>query len=365
MLAAWEIVRRADGSFRSRAVAALACTAAVAAGAVLAVGGERLAHTAIVGSAQATVVPAIAQEPTVGLVGDRASRLGTTWFRPSYQGPGLVDFMLATGVAVIVVIALLVRLGRRSSIVVGLAGAVAAAYLVRSLAGEGPVPGLVVAFPVAWAALWLLDRRALTDERVLLVAIAAGLAVAGIAAAQYREGGGLEWGGRYFLVALPVAAPVVMAGLTAGARRLPRRRRGPIAVVMLVVVVALAAAAVTELRLSHRRAEAFAGRLAAATATLPHKSQVGDGRPIVLTTARLLPQIIWPDFDRYQWLVVSAPQLPEYLDRLAASRVQTFVFVPASTSRDLPLQPEAFDATLELHGDGVPPVLVYERAGAD
>ena len=88
------------------------------------------------------------------------------------------------------------------------------------------IPGLLVTVPV----LWGLAGSSTVGPVPGLVDAPGGRCVVGavaVIATQYSIGGGVEWGGRYFAVLLPVAVAVVVTGAVGTLRRcLPSGPRG-------------------------------------------------------------------------------------------------------------------------------------------
>ena len=72
-----------------------------------------------------------------------------------------------------------------------------------------------------------------------------------VIATQYREGGSGEWGGRYFLVGIPVVVPVAVAALADVGDRLDRSARR--AILGAAVVGSLAVTALAGLALFHKQ----------------------------------------------------------------------------------------------------------------
>ena len=61
-----------------------------------------------------------------------------------------------------------------------------------------------------------------------------------------------------------------------------------------------------------------------------------DDRPLVVSTLRLLPQIGWSTYDRYQWLTPPIPDLSTYLARAKSAGVRRLVLVTDEPGRDRP-----------------------------
>jgi hypothetical protein len=169
------------------------------------------------------------------------------------------------------------------------------------------VPGLLMACPLLWVGGWaaLVARRRDAAERFhwLLLAL---FAVA-VLATQYQNGGGLEWGGRYFALALPVAIPLAIVGL----RSLPRAVLASVA----AASVALTLLGVLEIRDTHRSTGALLARI--------HVPRDAIG----ITTASLLPRLDWAHYPDRQWLLVPPDEVDAVLKQLPAAGVHRAVVV--------------------------------------
>ena len=255
-----------------------------------------------------------------------------TWLLPGDRPVLRAALFLVLGVATIAVAALLVRFGRRDALVAGLMWLGAGGYVARLLVGDPhPVPGLLVAFPLGLAAALLVTRRDVESTSAAVAAVAAGVIAVMVLLTQYPEGGSVEWGGRYFAVAVPLAAVPLMAALARtwddwsdGTRRVAS---GGLALATL----ATAALACATLRDSHDRSaeQARAVEVAARRAGPADVGRAGDTRPIVVTTESLVPQLLWPVFERYRWLVVEPNEVATVLERAAQARVERLVLLTA------------------------------------
>lgn len=143
--------------------------------------------------------------------------------------PGL---SVVLGAVVVLAVVVAVRAERRSDdrfAVVALCAA-GAVYVADAIGGLGFIPGLLVAFPIAIAGLFV--RWLTTNGRVVVAMALLALPVAYLF--MFLGGAGPQWGGRYTLTS---AVLLGVAGLGALAGRLPIVRRG--LVVLTVAVTAL------------------------------------------------------------------------------------------------------------------------------
>jgi hypothetical protein len=176
---------------------------------------------------------------------DRVFSAVLTWLLPSYDGFGFDDLLLA-GAAIFGVFAVVVarRHPEDSSGIRLLASLAAACAVGRVLLPANLTPGLLIAFPLLAAGLAALDRRRiLRDPAATIAAVTFALFALAVLATQYRDGGSGEWGGRYFLIGLPVIVPVVLAALADVGERLDAGTRRHLLAAAAIGSVALAATA--------------------------------------------------------------------------------------------------------------------------
>jgi hypothetical protein len=253
---------------------------------------------------------AVAPAVSSGFVADRWQAFVLTWLRPSYGAAPQVDLCLVLMAAALVVGAYAIRRGRPG--VAGAAGTAAVAGLVALfLASDNVVPGLLVACPVVAAGLALVGRRTLASAPARLAAVTSLVFAGAVLVTQYSSGGSGEWGGRYFALALPVALPVLVLAI---------RQRGsaPFVAGLLVCSVAMSLMAMGSLRSTHR----FTAGLVAAVDRV-----AGPDRPVLVTTAPLVPRLAWPTFDHQRWLLSKPDDLAAVVGRMAPAGITRFTFV--------------------------------------
>ncbi|MDP1795536.1 MAG: hypothetical protein Q8K63_15470, partial [Acidimicrobiales bacterium] len=208
-------------------------------------------------------------------------------------------------------------------------GFLAAACAVLRLGAEpsSMVPGLFVAAPIVWAGLWAAAaaqgaKSLRLDGRLVAIVGAFTLAVL---ATQYARGGGVEWGGRFFALALPVVVSIAVAGL----------RTQPAMIVRCVVVAAaaLSVLAVREMHDIHGRTDDLFSNV-----RVPFDA-------VAVTTAGLIPRLDWRRYDERQWLLVDRADAAELLDRLRSEGVgRAFLLYPRGQ------RPEGVSGTSERVG---------------
>ena len=299
---------------------------------------------------------------TTGLRG-RWDGFYVTWLSTSSTQRGSSGVMLWIALVAIAVAAVLRRRGRIGAVAFGSVAVLSAAAYVLQFVVQSDVliPGLLVTAPVLWGLAWFLDASHATRDWWVALA-GCGIGGTAILATQYSIGGGVEWGGRYFAVLLPVVVAVVVSGSLGAIRRYlpPGPWRSAVVASATVATVVLAMIALTTLRQGHQWAGQLSRGVAAAAATAGVAPTVE--RPVVLTSNRLLPQLLYDDVDRYAWVAADATDLPGFADQLARAGVDTAVLV-VPTGSDLPVSLSAAGWTVRA-GDvaAVYDIFVLERS---
>lgn len=261
----------------------------------------------------------------------------TSWLAGRLQGvwssvlrPQLMDPTAAGGI--FLMIALLGIVGavyvRRSPHEVALIRTVAAAAIALALVAvwfrKAPVPGLLVAFPLLPVGVILLRRPAWSDTTTRLVVGTAAVFCLAVLVTQYSIGGSMEWGGRYFHLALPVVVPVLLASIRAAGATLDRTTARLGATALAVVSAVLLVFSVgTVTRLHDATKPLVDGVIATAEST-------GQQRPIVVTNMEALARLTWRQSTHARYLAVpESEELTEVAERLRSDGVEEFVFASA------------------------------------
>lgn len=311
-----------------RAVDRAGVGVAVAAG-VAAVGAwwaDARISSSIIGTA---VAPFRVANRDESWVAGRVQGVWATLLRPQLQAP-----TLAGGLFVVATILGLLAAGyarRRPSETVVIRGAAVGAAccaLVAAALPKAPVPGLVVAFPLLPLGLVSM-RRSILGTRAARLSLATFVVyAAAVAATQYSIGGSMEWGGRYFHLALPALVPVLLVALSSTARRLDVgtvRVAGASLGVVSAVLVLFAGGTVVRLHGMTRPVVTEIVRLADAT------SGASDAAgPVVVTDMVATGRLAWDHTVRSRYLTVPEERdLPAVAARLADAGVDEFVFASA------------------------------------
>ena len=285
----------------------------------------------IVGAAGRVATPsAPAAADSTGLIAGRVQGFVVTWLTPGYGGQTVTGLALLLMLAAVAAGAVTVRRhpgnGRW---ITGCASVAAVAAVFAVLAGPGTVvPGLLLAFPLAGAGLLLVSRHTLGSDTARIASGVSVLFVLAVLATQYSKGGGGEWGGRYFALALPVGVPVLLLAL-----RHQRARLAPNVARLAVAGLTVCSLAMTSMGVSAVRASHQANaRLVAAVDRAGQT--LGAPAPLLVTTEGAMPRFAWPTFDRQRWLLAAPDDLDDLLARLRAAGVSRVGFVTRNLDRD-------------------------------
>jgi hypothetical protein len=170
------------------------------------------------------------------------------------------------------------------------------------------VPGLLPAWPFAAFGIGAMGWRSVVGfERVLLWFVI--LYVAMVAVTQYSDGGGTQWGGRFFALAIPALCALFGAAIMRSRGALISAGMGAAVAALVLVPALLAVVATHETRSRH-------GEVIREVAVL------GEG--IVVTDQPFFPRSAWYE-PGITWLLVDDNAL-EVAERVAGQRDQK-VFV--------------------------------------
>jgi len=263
------------------------------------------------------------ERPSEGFISARYSALKITWLLPEY------DVRLGGGVLIAALVAAAIATGiarsrptERDGVRV-FAVAAGAAALVWFAIGDGPVPGLLPAFPLIVIGVIAWDRKPLPALAKLLALTFVVFSVA-VLATQYASGGSGEWGGRYFAIGLPFLIPVVLASAAALWRTLDRPTAALAACSFVVLSLVVGATAVDTLRVYHHAVDDLVAGIDASARANP---AVDGGAPIVLTTNGAAARFAYTVVEHSRWLTVAPERLDEYVQRLKALGVTSLTFV--------------------------------------
>ncbi|MEY2423058.1 MAG: hypothetical protein QOI95_3125 [Acidimicrobiaceae bacterium] len=248
-------------------------------------------------------------QPSGGVVANRIVAFIVTWLLPSYA-PGPGDVLLLVAVAAGAVAAVVARTRptdldgvRLFAAVAGLAG------LMRLAFGPGPVPGLLVAFPLVAIGFAALGRRRLPTVASELYATTFVLFALAVLATQYGTGGSGEWGGRYFAIGLPLLVPLLVYGVHEGGRRVDRHTAVIAVAGLATLSLSMSVLAVVTLRHFHRETDALVSAVDVTASTHPASD---GGNPVVISSSGAAARLAFTLLDRTRWLTVPSDQLDAY-----------------------------------------------------
>jgi hypothetical protein len=203
------------------------------------------------------------------------------------------------------------------------------------------VTGLFAAWPVAALGLFLVRKRDRSPTLDLCL-VASGLFAAAILLTQYPEGGGLEWGGRFFS---PVTVPLAVVATVVLAHRLrsaPPPARGTATGAVAVLVAATAVLALVTVA----RGRSGQDRLIAAVGRHP--------AGVTVTTVDVFPRLAWRTHDRLNWMLTDDEGLDELVSTLHDAGVPDVVVVTRADVRRAAV--EAYDDVRPVEQDVFGPV---------
>jgi hypothetical protein len=351
--------------WRGRRRAAVAIAAAAALGPIVVRLFEREFLIRVLGSGAGTV----GAPGTRGGLTAPIQSFYSTWLAPTNQGTFRLGVALVIALGLVAAGALAARRPGRARVVVACLAGAAAAYVVWfSRAPAVPVEGLAIVFPAGWAAIWAFERADARSATSRFAAVTLVVFTVAVVLTQYPGGGGPEWGGRFFVVGLAVAVPIVVVVLerVRGRSLAPGAASRAALVLALVITVVIAWGGVRTLRQTHANSKDLLAVVAKGGRAAPSPFGPGeDQRPVVVTTVPLVPQLLWEGYDRFQWLAPSSKDLGMYGERLAAAGADRLVLVSADATKDVAsLAPWYREVARPEQPPGrVPPnpVLVMER----
>jgi len=285
---------------------------------------EIAAISSILGAAPATVTsaPVGSGDP----LGERIEAFHASWLDVSYDGHRSAA-LLGGAMGALVLAVLAARMRVRPPLILGIAGSALLSTLGwLGLGDTGLVPGLLPATPWLLAALVSI-RSWLKKGLTRFLAVASLAAASAILATQYSFGGGVEWGGRFYAVVLPVVAPLAIGVLWPASPRWWTAGAAPaLAAVGASALVSLGG--LMAVRSGHEASAALGREVAAAArAAPPGRPGDPDQRAVVVGAQRLWPQLLWPVFDDHRWVTAEPPGLPCTLFGLRAGGFDRLVLL--------------------------------------
>ncbi|MFZ4518974.1 MAG: hypothetical protein ACOYOP_11320 [Microthrixaceae bacterium] len=241
------------------------------------------------------------------LLGGRVDAAWASLLRPDSLPAPVTALLTVVAAVSLVAGAVVLRMGgaepvagrRRTALVLWWLAATAAA--VRLAMPPVLITGLFAVFPLLLVGAVLLRRSRLVTPTVRVLATASVLGGLAVLATSYDIGGSAEWGGRYFHVLLPLAAPVVVVALVDALGRLDRPTASGLVAALVVLLVATTA---TEVRVE-RRLQDRAAVLTAAVNDVARRAPAGDGRaPVVAFTTPGVARLDPAGLDRTRYLFV-------------------------------------------------------------
>lgn len=264
----------------------------------------------------------------------RGGQTGQSWLPGRVSGAWHELFGTSYGddiAAVLGVVAMLgagfglLGLARRQRADMAVGGGLAAVALGARLilATDEPLTGLVAAWPVAVGGLAFLGWRR-PGPQLAAVGVTGAAFAGAVLLTQYPEGGGLEWGGRFFSpLIVPVAACGAL-GLRQAVQRLEIGQRQPAGVLIGLLVAVWG----------------VAGPITVASARARSDRQIeavlAPGSPVVLTDVPALPRMAWRSAGQTRWLLVEPDRASSVLAEVAGAGVERVTVVLAEAEAPSP-----------------------------
>lgn len=179
------------------------------------------------------------------------------------------------------------------------------------------ISGLVPAMPLLIAGLVLVRRSSMTDTRIGLILLVSIIFFAGVLITQDSSAGGLQWGGRYLLLAVPMLTSVAVASLANLVNKDPHG--GTVLVsVLTIATVALSLNAALVLRAGHERSQELNTRMDVMAVEATY--EVGK-RPVIVSSNTHLGRHVWTMLDQVDFFLPPAEDFEAYLRRLAGEDI--------------------------------------------
>lgn len=285
-----------------------------------------------------------------GFVGSRLSGLYASVLRATTVGIGVRTVVMLVALVSLVCGAWLIRTKPAERGLIRFCAVLGAvAVLTRMLVGPpSTIPGLAMAFPAGVAAAVLLRRRHLTGFVTPFLLLTSAVYALGVLATQYANGGGAEWGGRYFHLVLPLVVPVLVLALRDGGRALDRRTWRTVLASLAAVSIALG---VMVLR-THHHNRYFTAAVVQEIADVSDLAADADSQagPVVITNMEHLGRLAWNEAVHGRWLWVDEGSIGQVATNLADQGVEEFTFAaPEDAEEDLTAFEDHYEVVDEWH----------------
>ncbi|GAC1586731.1 MAG: hypothetical protein NVS3B21_01080 [Acidimicrobiales bacterium] len=299
---------------------------------------ERVLQAHIYGSRAGASVNLSVGNVGGSIIGTRLHAFRLTWLEASHLPAPLGDTVLVLIFVLVPIFALLIRHKSAERFTIRfVGGSIGLLAITRLLIRPYvAVPGLLMAFPVAWGASWLLRPfRASFAEAICLVT---GIIFwSGVIVAQDPIGGALEWGGRYFALGLPILTPIFLVFSYRCLKFVDGSVRKTSYALLVVLTVSFGL--LSMLSLHHEKADN-----ARLVAEVDRMSKMAGADPVVVSIIPWLGRVSWTIYDRTQMLYVPPQELDLAGQRLRAAGVHRITFV-SITGTDYALQFKGWNRT--------------------
>lgn len=204
-----------------------------------------------------------------------------------------------------------------------LAGTSIGGAIMLGLAPPDGVTGLLLATPVVVVGLVLVGNEEWHEPVQRSILATSGLLAVLVIATQDSAGGGIQWGGRYLMVAVPLLCTVALAAIRRQTARTPASG-WLLGGVVVVASIALSISGLVLLRTQHAEAVTFQATIG----DFADNVATSDGsRPVLVSTGTHLGRHMWRSVEEIDFLLVPDDQFQVYLGRFATTGVIRFGFV--------------------------------------
>ncbi len=190
------------------------------------------------------------------------------------------------------------------------------------------IRGMIATMPVLWFGIWLSRRREKTStESLALISLLIFIAL--MAATQYPDGGVVGWGGRFFVVGLPLFAFVATSALCLEWRSIPHKSRVVLAVGSTLMTISVTTFGVQALHYYHQKYAQSVSALSKASRQVEKLStdSYSGARPVVAINDGLIIPIYWTEFSKYGWVYTGSRSLNFFLTQARAQHLSSFLLV--------------------------------------
>jgi hypothetical protein len=185
------------------------------------------------------------------------------------------------------------------------------------------IAGFLIATPILAVGLTLVRWRELNRPLARATLVLFAVFALGVIGTQEGGGGGIQWGGRYLMLVIPLAVPAAIVATSRQLVRTPSCRTIMVAVVVLMSV-GMSVNGLLVLNRQHELAVGFQTNVNALAEI------VADGtaqHPTIVSRNTHLGRHMWREVERIDFLLPPLNEFTTYMERFAATGAVRFGFV--------------------------------------